>query len=104
MYNKTDLLALRRDIHKNPELAFEEIETSKKIVAFLNSLGIQDKSIKKVAKTGLIVDIPGKGQPQGDKQCIALRADMDALPMSVSLPVLIAHDALVLHNLTLFVL
>lgn len=69
------LINLRRDIHKHPELGFEEIETMEKISSVLNSLNIKHKT--KIAKTGIIADIDGT-----DKNfTVAFRADMDALPM-----------------------
>lgn len=72
---KDFLIDLRRDIHKHPELGFEEIRTMEKISSILNSLNIKHKT--KIAKTGIIADIEGE-----DKNfTIAFRADMDALPM-----------------------
>lgn len=69
------LIDLRRDIHKHPELGFEEIRTMEKISSILNSLNIKYKT--KIAKTGIIADIEGE-----DKNfTIAFRTDMDALPM-----------------------
>lgn len=69
------LINLRRDIHKHPELGFEEIRTMEKISSILNSLNIKHKT--KIAKTGIIADIEGE-----DKNfTVAFRADMDALPM-----------------------
>lgn len=69
------LIDLRRDIHKHPELGFEEIRTMEKISSILKSLNIKHKT--KIAKTGIIADIEGE-----DKNfTIAFRADMDALPM-----------------------
>ena len=69
------LIDLRRDIHKHPELGFEEIRTMEKISSILKSLNIKHKT--KIAKTGIIADIEG-----ADKNfTIASRADMDALPM-----------------------
>lgn len=69
------LIDLRRDIHKHPELGFEEIRTMEKISSILNSLNIKHKT--KIAKTGIIADIEGE-----DKNfTIAFRTDMDALPM-----------------------
>ena len=69
------LIDLRRDIHKHPELGFEEIRTMEKISSILKSLNIKHKT--KIAKTGIIADIEG-----ADKNfTIAFRADMDALPM-----------------------
>ena len=72
---KEFLIDLRRDIHKHPELGFEEIRTMEKISSILNSLNIKHKT--KIAETGIIADIEGM-----DKNfTIAFRADMDALPM-----------------------
>ena len=69
------LIDLRRDIHKHPELGFEEVRTMEKISSILKSLNIRHKT--KIAKTGIIADIEGI-----DKNfTIAFRADMDALPM-----------------------
>lgn len=69
------LINLRRDMHKHPELGFEEIKTMEKISSVLNSLNIKHKT--KIAKTGIIADIDGT-----DKNfTVAFRADMDALPM-----------------------
>ena len=69
------LIDLRRDIHKHPELGFEEIRTMEKISSILKSFNIKHKT--KIAKTGIIADIEG-----ADKNfTIAFRADMDALPI-----------------------
>ena len=66
----------RRDIHQNPELSNREFETGKKVAAHLRSLGIE--VTEGVAKTGV------KGVLKGGKPgpVVALRADMDALPVT----------------------
>lgn len=64
----------RRTIHKNPELMYEEFETSKLVQNTLTELDI--KFQKDIAITG-VVGVLGNG----DGPCIALRADMDALPI-----------------------
>lgn len=65
----------RKDLHMNPELGNREFRTSKIIATHLKSLGIDVK--EGVAKTGVIGILKG-GKPG---PCIALRADMDALPI-----------------------
>ncbi|PFG19075.1 amidohydrolase [Serinibacter salmoneus] len=84
------LVALRRDIHAHPELAFTEHRTSALVVEELTSLGL---SPKRVGPTGVVCDVPGADatDPRGSLEGvthpgvghrrIALRADMDALPL-----------------------
>ena len=57
------MILLRKDIHQNAEIAFKEVETSRKIQEALISYGVEESNIKKVAITGLVVDIVGKGEP-----------------------------------------
>ncbi|NLZ48798.1 MAG: amidohydrolase [Clostridiales bacterium] len=76
IYNK--LVAWRRDFHKNPELGFEEFITSAKIKAFLEEEGIPYVDS---AKTGICAIIKGGDVVDGSCKTIALRADMDALPL-----------------------
>jgi amidohydrolase len=64
---------LRRDIHRNPELSFEEHQTARLIADRLADLGINVRT--GAAKTGVVGDL-GRDGPR-----IALRADMDALPI-----------------------
>ena len=66
----------RRYLHANPELSFEEYNTSKYVADKLKSLGI--KVTEGVANTGVVGLIEGKNPA---KKTIALRADMDALPI-----------------------
>ena len=70
-----EIIALRRDFHQHPELGFEEFETGKKVANFLANLGIEVQT--GVAKTGVLGVLRG-GKPG---PVIALRADMDALPI-----------------------
>lgn len=73
------LVALRRDFHENPELGFEEWRTSGKIKEFLTNEGIE---YIETAKTGVCGIIKGALKDESKKdRCIALRADIDGLPM-----------------------
>lgn len=69
------LVALRRDLHRHPELGFHEQRTSEIIARFLHDLGIEVH--RGIGKTG-IVGVLKKGT---SPRMIGLRADMDALPM-----------------------
>ena len=71
----SDVIANRRHLHANPELSFHEYETSAYVAQKLDELGIE---YKKMANTGLVALI--KGAKQSDS-VVALRADMDALPI-----------------------
>ncbi|MTI32646.1 M20 metallopeptidase family protein [Xanthovirga aplysinae] len=72
-----EIIAIRRHIHSNPELSFQEFNTSKFIASKLQSFGLEP--IEGVAGTGLTVLIEGKNPK---KKVLALRADMDALPIN----------------------
>lgn len=71
-----DVITHRRFLHSNPELSFEEYQTSAFIKDHLNKLGI---SWKPIANTGVVALI--KGDRPSDA-VVALRADMDALPIT----------------------
>jgi amidohydrolase len=73
---KDEFIEVRHHIHANPELSYQEFETSAFIQQKLTSFGIPFE-IK--ATTGVIGLIKGKNP---DKRIIALRADMDALPIN----------------------
>lgn len=70
-----DVISNRRHLHANPELSFEEYQTSAFIKSKLQELGI---SCQDMAGTGVVALI--KGSRPSDK-VVALRADMDALPI-----------------------
>lgn len=67
-----DIVLIRRKIHQNPELSFSEYKTSELIRSFLKKNSIK---FEVLAETGTIGYI-GNGEP-----CVALRADIDALPI-----------------------
>ncbi|NNM15214.1 MAG: amidohydrolase [Bacteroidia bacterium] len=74
-YHK-DVVEIRRHIHANPELSFEEFETAKYISSQLKNIGVKHEV--GVADTGIVAIIDGKNP---DTKTVALRADMDALPI-----------------------
>jgi amidohydrolase len=69
------LVEIRRTIHMHPELGFEEVETSRLVSEWLERFGLQVK--KGMAKTGVVGLLNGKRPGK----TVAIRADMDALPM-----------------------
>ncbi len=70
-----DTVANRRHLHAHPELSFHEYETSEFVAKKLDELGIE---YKKMANTGLVALIKGS---KPSNAVVALRADMDALPI-----------------------
>jgi amidohydrolase len=68
----------REHLHQFPELSYEEFETSNYVLACLQKMGIT--SIKKLATTGIEALIVGKNHTE-NQACVALRADLDALPI-----------------------
>lgn len=68
------IIKFRRDLHKNPELSGEEYNTQAKIMSELDKLGIE---YQKAGNTSLIATL--RGEKSG--KAIALRGDMDALPI-----------------------
>ncbi len=72
-----ELVHIRRDIHANPELGFEETRTSQLVADKLGEWGIEVH--RGLAKTGVVGVIKGRKDSSG--RAIGLRADMDCLPM-----------------------
>ncbi|EPR66460.1 N-acetyl-L,L-diaminopimelate deacetylase [Cyclobacterium qasimii M12-11B] len=73
---KSEVIAARRHLHANPELSFQETNTVAFVEAKLREFGLTN--IESKAETGLVVIIEGKNP---SKKVIALRGDMDALPI-----------------------
>jgi amidohydrolase len=81
----------RRDLHRIPELAFQELKTRDYLWQHLTHLGLRPQ---KMGGTGLIADIAG----DRPGPCVAIRADMDGLPLAeeTGLPFSSQHDG-VMH-------
>ena len=69
------LVEIRRDLHRHPELGLEEHRTSAKVRALLDELGIEYRG--GIGGTGVLGSIRGSGE----ERAVALRADLDALPL-----------------------
>lgn len=74
---KQEVIDLRRHLHSHPELSFKEFQTAAFVAEKLKEIGITEIEAK--ATTGWSALIKGKNP---DKKVVALRADMDALPIS----------------------
>jgi amidohydrolase len=72
-----DVISFRRHLHANPELSYHEYETAKFVGNQLKAFGLHPT--EGIATTGLLLEIKGKNP---EKKTIALRADMDALPIN----------------------
>lgn len=72
------LVGVRRHLHQNPELSDRELETQKFIMTKLSEMGVDE--YQSIARTGVVAVI--RGQEGGNT--VALRADIDALPMQES--------------------
>ena len=84
---EAQLIAWRRDIHQHPELGNYEVRTSRLVADHLRKLGMEVKT--GVAKTGVVGVLKG-GKPG---PVVALRADMDALPVKERVDVPFASKA-----------
>lgn len=72
----SELVSIRRDFHRHPELSAREYRTAEQIEKYLDDLNIEHSRIADTAVVGLI-----KGK-KGSGKVIALRADIDALPIT----------------------
>ncbi|RJO64813.1 MAG: amidohydrolase [Myxococcales bacterium] len=83
-----ELVALRRDFHRHPELGFQEERTSRLVAERLEALGFAVQ--RNVAKTGVVARLV---HPARKGPILAFRADMDALPLTEAN----THDFVSLH-------
>ena len=74
-----EITAWRRDFHEYPEVLYETHRTSAKVAEILREIGV-DEVTTGIGRTGVVGTI--KGRNGGAGKSIALRADMDALPMT----------------------
>src|SRR5262245_12139480 len=79
--HETELIEFRRDLHAHPELAFNEHRTTRRVALRLAAAGVRPVILPK--GTGMLVDIGSESEqvPYTERPVVALRADMDALPM-----------------------
>lgn len=75
-----EILSLRREIHRHPELSYEEIRTTALVRDFLLGLGIKPEP--PFLETGVVALLKGGGCASGERRMVALRADIDALPVN----------------------
>lgn len=76
-----ELIAIRRDLHAHPEIAFEEHRTADVVARTLADFGV-DEVHTGIAGTGVVGVVRGaRGPGGGSGRAIGLRADMDALPI-----------------------
>lgn len=69
------LIEIRRHLHSHPELSGQEYKTAAYVAGVLSSCGLRVQEL--VGKTGVVAELPG----QDDPRILAIRADMDALPI-----------------------
>lgn len=70
------LIEIRRHLHSHPELSGQEYQTAAYVAGVLSSSGLKAQEL--VGKTGVVADLPGSGKRA---DMLALRTDMDALPI-----------------------
>lgn len=75
-----EVVAIRHDLHKHPELSFQEERTSAIVQRELTALGIQYKA--GIAGTGVVAYLPATDPAGATRPSVGLRADMDALPIN----------------------
>eukprot|EP00697_Spironema_sp_BW2_P008846 gnl/Spiro4/23571_TR11648_c0_g1_i1.p1 gnl/Spiro4/23571_TR11648_c0_g1~~gnl/Spiro4/23571_TR11648_c0_g1_i1.p1 ORF type:complete len:397 (+),score=98.77 gnl/Spiro4/23571_TR11648_c0_g1_i1:65-1255(+) len=75
------LVAVRRHIHQNPEIGYEVLETAALVATTLRACGV-DELRERVGRSGVVALIRGTAPDAAHGPFIALRADMDALPLT----------------------
>jgi amidohydrolase len=81
--SEQELIGFRRDLHAYPEPGYAEQRTTRLIAARLTAAGLRPRVLPK--GTGLLVDLGISGNPRSadpERSVVALRADLDALPMA----------------------
>jgi hippurate hydrolase len=73
---REQLIGLRRGIHHDPELSFQEHRTAERLERTLAELGM--RSVRRVGETGVVARVPGQSP---DAPVVAIRGDIDALPI-----------------------
>ena len=74
-----EVTALRRHLHQHPELSCQEFQTTAFIKEYLAGLGIEAEP--PLMETGVVALLRGEGAVSGERRTVALRADIDALPL-----------------------
>ena len=78
---REEVIAWRRWMHRHPELSQEEYGTMAFVAERLREMGLEPKT--GIGKTGVMAMLKGEGmQERGERYCVALRADYDALPIT----------------------
>jgi hippurate hydrolase len=83
----SQLISIRRDLHRNPELSWHENRTAGVLAATIRELGLD--AITPVAGTGLVVRVPGR---DASAPVVAIRGDIDALPINEDTGLSFASD------------
>lgn len=75
----SEIIGIRRDIHRHPELSFQEFRTTALVREYLLRQGL--KIEHDFLETGVVAVLEGGGQERSGRNMVALRADIDALPL-----------------------
>jgi len=75
-----EMVALRRELHQNPEVGLNLPQTRRRVLAALEPLGLEIRTSNETSSFTAV--LRGRGTPVGERQVVLLRADMDALPIT----------------------